>query len=229
MTTPRAPRNSLTRERVIVGARALADARGLEALTIRALATHLGVKPMSIYHYVANKEQLLDALVNSVFEEFHLPQPDGEWRGELANRSRSVRDVVTQHPWALAIMETRTHPGPANLNGHEAVLEVLHRAGFTVEAAAHAYAILDAYVFGFALQDVMLRSIQLDTSAAELREEIDLRNHPRLGEMAEFYVHAPSYPLDRSFELGLELALDGIGQLRTHIDTESLPSKAHSE
>lgn len=214
---------------MIAGARALADAHGLEALTIRALATHLDVRPMSIYHYVANKEQLLDALVDSVFEEFHTPQPDRSWRIELAQRARSVRSVVTQHPWALTIMETRTHPGPANLNGHEAVLEVLHRAGFTVKASAHAYAILDAYVFGFALQDVMLRSIQLDTSAAELRAEMDLNSHPRLTEIAGFYVSAPTYPLELSFELGLELILDGIDHIRTRTDTNRSLSKAHSE
>lgn len=215
MTTTRAPRNSLTRERVIESARALADAHGLDALTIRALATHLGVKPMSIYHYVANKEQLLDALVDSVFEEFYPPDPDAPWRTELASRARSVRAVISHHPWALAILETRTHPSQANLNGHEAVLEVLHRAGFTTEAAAHAYAILDAFVFGFVLQDIMLRSIQLDTSADELRAGMDLNDHPRLMEIAAFYVQAEAYPLDGTFEVGLEIALDGIAQLRT--------------
>lgn len=229
MTNQRVPRNSLTYERVVEGARELADERGLDALTIRALATHLGVKPMSIYHYVANKELLLDALVDLVFKEFYTPDPDGRWRVELANRARSVRAVVSHHPWALAILETRTHPGPANLNGHESVLEVLHRAGFTVEAAAHAYAILDAFVYGFVLQDIMLRSIQLDTSADALRAEMDFSNHPRLAEMAAFYVRASSYPLNETFEVGLGITLDGIEQLHHQRNPGRVSSKVTAE
>lgn len=215
MANQRAPRNSLSETRIIQAARDLADAHGLEALTIRSLAAHLGVGPMSIYHHVPTKERMLDALVESVFAEFHAADPDGHWRSELAARARSVRQVIGQHPWALSILETRTQPGSANLAGHEAVLEVLHRAGFAVAAAAHAYAILDAFVYGFALQDAMLRSVQLDTNAEHLRAGMDLTAHPRLAEIAAYYVQAPRYPLDETFELGLAMVLDGIEHLET--------------
>lgn len=209
----RAPRNTLTRERVIAGALETADERGLEALTIRALAEHLGVRPMSIYHYVATKDELLDALVDAVFGELHVPSASGDWRGELAQRARSVRAMLARHPWALVVTESRPHPGPASLAGHEAVLDVLHRAGFSTEASGHAFAVLDAFVFGFALQDLMLRSAGLDTSAAELRAGMDLAGHPRLDELARHHAHAEEYPLDRSFDIGLTIALDGIEAL----------------
>jgi len=221
MTPPRAPRNTLTRDRVITGALELTDAEGLDALTIRALAEHLSVRPMSIYHYVATKEELLDALVDAVFSELYMPSSGGEWRAELANRAVSVRSTLVRHPWALAVMETRTHPGPANLAAHEAVLELLHTAGFSVETAGHAYAILDAFVYGFALQDSMLRSVELNTSAEELRDGMDLTQHPRMAAMAAHFVEADTYPIDTSFKLGLTLALDGIARLRDGSDDET--------
>lgn len=212
--TPRAPRNTLTRERVLTGALEIADADGIDALTIRGLAERLGVRPMSIYHYVATKDDLLDALVDAVFEELYLPSASGEWRDELTRRAESVRAMLSRHPWALAIMESRSQPGPASLAGHEAVLDVLHHAGFSVEASGHAFAVLDAFVFGFALQDRMLRSVGLDSSAADLRAGMSLSGHPRLDAIATHHAEAEVYPLDASFEIGLRIALDGIDQLR---------------
>lgn len=214
MSAPRAPRNTLTRDRVLGAAIQLADAEGLEALTIRALAQHLGVRPMSIYHYVSNKDELLDALVDAVFSELYLPEKEGNWREELITRVQSARSAFTRHPWAIAVLETRTRPGPANLAAHEAVLDLLRTAGFSVSAAGHAYAILDAFMYGFALQDAMLRSVELDTSASALRDQMDLSRHPRLAELAARFVDEEEYPLDASFRLGLTIALDGIARLR---------------
>lgn len=218
MTASRAPRNTLTRDRVIAGALELADARGLEALTIRALAQHLSVRPMSIYHYVATKDELLDALVDAVFSELYMPVATEDWRSELVIRAESVRTTLVRHPWALVVMETRARPGPASLAAHEAVLELLHAAGFSVEAAGHAYAILDAFIYGFALQDSMLRFVELNTSAEELRGEMDLSQHPRLAAMAAHFVESETYPIDTSFKIGLRLALDGIARLRDGSD-----------
>lgn len=218
MAASRAPRNTLTRDRVVAGALELADAHGLEALTIRALAQYLSVRPMSIYHYVATKDELLDALVDAVFSELYTPAATGDWRTELVTRAESARTTLARHPWALAVMETRAHPGPANLAAHEAVLELLHVAGFSVEAAGHAYAILDAFIYGFALQDSMLRSVGLNTSAEQLRDEMDLSRHPRLAAMAARFVGAEAYPIDTSFSIGLTLALDGIARLRNGAD-----------
>ncbi|WP_435300504.1 TetR/AcrR family transcriptional regulator [Timonella sp. A28] len=207
---PRAPRNSLTKERILKGALELADLHGLDALTIRGLAVHLGVRPMSIYHYIATKDRLLDALVDVVFEELHTPNETGDWKNELALRAHSMRAALSRHAWALAVMETRTDPGPTTLANHEAVLVVLRTAGFSVAHAGHAYAILDAFVYGFALQDLMLRTAGLDTSAQELHEGINLNEYPRINELAMYHVEAANYPLDASFDIGLSITLDGI-------------------
>lgn len=216
MSTPaRAPRNSLSRELVVSRAVQLADRDGLAVLTIRALAAECGVKPMAIYHHIASKEAILDAIVDTVFEEVQLPQAQRPWREELAQRSRSMRAALGRHPWALALLEARRNPGPATLRGHEACLEVLRSAGFSLQATAHAYAVLDAFVYGFSLQEAMLGQIDLDGSAPELIEAMDLTRFPRMAEFATQHVLADGYSFADSFEVGLDLVLDALERLRT--------------
>jgi AcrR family transcriptional regulator len=214
MSSPRAARNTLTRDRVMDRALALAEREGLDALTIRALAADLGVKPMAIYHYVASKDVLLDALVDRVFAEVPLPRADegdGDgWREPLADRSRAMRDLLARHRWALSVLETRAHPGPATLAAHEAVLDVLRRSGFSIEASAHAFALLDAFVFGYALQESMLEAAGLPDSPADLRAGMDLAAFPRIAETAELYTASPDYVFASSFEIGLGAVLDAI-------------------
>lgn len=210
----RAPRNTLTRDRVVAAAVRLADREGLAALTIRALAGECGVKPMAIYHHIANKDAILDAIVDAVYAEIHPPRPDGDWREELATRTRSMREALRRHPWALATLEGRSNPGPQALGGHEACLEVLRSAGFSLQATAHAYAILDAFVYGFSLQESMLAQVDLDDSAAELIEGIDLSGFPRMAEFATQHVLLEGYAFANSFEVGLELTLDSLERLR---------------
>ena len=151
-----AERVPLSRERVLRGAIAVADAAGVGALTIRSLAQHLGVKPMSVYYYVANKDEILDGIVDLVFSEIDLPSPGGDWRSEMRRRAISARRVLRRHPWAIGLLESRKTPGPATLRHHDAVIGTLREAGFSVEMTAHAYALLDSYVYGFALQEAAL-------------------------------------------------------------------------
>lgn len=212
-TSARAPRHTITRERVLAGALELADAEGLAALTIRGLATRLGVKPMAIYHHVASKEEILDALVDAVYAEIYLPVAGPPWREQLAERTRSMRAALGRHPWALSVMETRVHPGPANLANHEAALEVLRSAGFSLPATAHAYAVLDAFVYGFCLQESMLAAIDLEGSADVLIAGMDLSGMPRMAEFAAGHVLTEGYAFGDSFEVGLALVLDGIAAL----------------
>lgn len=213
MSRSRAPRNSLTQERIISAALELADTEGLEGLTIRRLADRLGVGTMSIYHYVPTKEALLDALVNAVFAELHVPETTRPWREELDARARSMRAALARHPWALPLMEARATPGPANLRNHEAVLEVLRSSGFAVAAAGHAYAILDAFVYGFALQEAMLSTVGLRETTAETIEIVGISQYSRMMELATHFAQSKTYPLDESYEIGLRIALDGIASL----------------
>lgn len=214
MPKSRAPRNTLDRDGIVDATRGLLDAEGLEALTMRRLADALGVRAMALYHHFRNKDELLNSVVESFFGEIHLPEPSGDWRTELAARSRSMRQVLTAHPWALPLMETRTNPGSAQLQHHEATLETMRRSGFSVRAAAHGYAILDAFVYGFALQEALLSSIGLDSDPARLAGGIELSSRPRLAEMVALYLEGNSYPFSESFEVGLQLTLDGLEALR---------------
>ena len=210
----RAPRNSLTREAILAEALALADAEGIAALTIRSLAARLGVGTMSLYHHVATKDELVDALTDAVHAELHLPDPALPLRDELEARARSVRAALGRHPWAATLMESRSQPGPAGLRSREAVLEALRTDGFGVAEAGHAFAILDAFCYGFALQESMLDQVGLREDAPSLVGSIDMSAQPRVLELAREFASCTGYPLDTSYEIGLELVLDGILALR---------------
>ena len=150
--TGREPRTRLTRDRVVLAAVALADAGGIESLTMRKLGERLGVEAMSLYKHVANKEDLLDGMIDAVFGEIELPS-DTDWRAAMRVRAFSIREVMARHPWAVGQMESRTAPGPATLRHHDTVLRTLREAGFSIELTAHAFSALDSYIYGFALQE----------------------------------------------------------------------------
>src|SRR5690349_768211 len=141
----------LTREQILRTALALADESGIEALSMRKLAKALGVEAMSLYHHVANKEDLIDGLVDLVFEE--IDEPSGPWRKAMRLRAEQTRAALKRHPWAVGLMEARAVPGPANRRLHEGVLRVLREAGFSVAATARAYSIQDSFLYGFCLQE----------------------------------------------------------------------------
>lgn len=219
-------RETLTRDRIMRGALAVADAGGLAALTIRSLATELGVKPMAVYHYVANKDEILDGLVDIVFSEIDLPSPDGDWRAELDRRMVSARDALRRHPWAVALMESRRTPGPASLSRHEATLATLRQGGFSVAAAAHAYALIDSYVYGFAVQEASLAigtPEDMGEVTREILETFDGAAYPYLTEVATEHVMRPGYDFGDEFEIGRELVLDALDVLRRRGAAEDQP------
>ena len=106
------------------------DCGGLGSLTIRSLAQELGVKPMSVYYHIANKDEILDALVDIVFAEIELPVPGRDWRSEMLRRAQSAREVLARHRWAIGLLESLSSPGPANLRHHDTVIATLREAGF---------------------------------------------------------------------------------------------------
>src|SRR5665213_2117527 len=145
-------RTRLSRARVLQAAVARADEAGLETFSMRGLAQELGVVPMALYKHVANKDELLDGMVDIIFSEIDLPSGDLDWRSALRSRAMSTRDALKRHSWAIGMMESR-QPGPANLRNHNAVMGCLREAGFSFEMAVHAYSAQDAYIYGFALQE----------------------------------------------------------------------------
>jgi AcrR family transcriptional regulator len=209
-------RRRLTRERVIQAALAVADSGGLGSLTIRSLAKELGAKPMSVYYHVASKDEILAALVDIVFREIQLPVPGGNWRSEMRKRACSAREVLARHRWAIGLLESRTDPGPANLRHHDTVIATLQAAGFSAELTAHAYALIDSYVYGFALQEAAL-PFQGPDSVVDVAESIMKRmaegEYPHLVHMATSYYLRPGYDFGDEFGFGLDLILDGIERL----------------
>jgi AcrR family transcriptional regulator len=209
-------REPLSRDRVLLAALAVADEGGLHGLTIRSLAQRLGAKPMSLYHYVANKDEILDGLVDLVFAEIELPEPTGDWREEMARRCRSARQVLRRHAWSIGLLESRTSPGPATLRHHDANLGALRAGGFSVAQTGHAYAVLDAFVYGFAVQEASLPFEGPDGAAAvagpimALMEEGD---YPHMVEFAVQHAMLPGYDFGDEFEFGLTLVLDGIARM----------------
>ena len=214
------PRAGLDRQRIIRGALELADEIGLEPLTIRRLAQHLDTKPMSLYHYVTGKEDILDGMVGEVFNQVERPHHDLPWKDAIVRRARSLRDVLKQHPWALPILESRMQPGPDILDHHEAVLETWMRSGLPLPMVAHGVAISDAFVFGFVLQETTLPLGGEPGEGGNLNEASDIiiaplspEDYPSLTTFTADHVMRPGYNFGDSFGIGLGLILDGIERL----------------
>jgi len=211
------PRARLSRDRVLWAAVALADAGGIESLTMRKLGVELGVEAMSLYNHVANKSDLHDGMIDIVFGEIDIPSGDIEWRTAMRRRAISARAALSRHPWAIGRMESRATPGPATLRHHDAVLATLRTAGFSIELTAHAYSALDSYIYGFALQEA---SLPFDTreETAEVSRMIMARfssgQYPHLTELAVEHVLQPGYDYGNEFEFGLDLILDGLDRAR---------------
>jgi AcrR family transcriptional regulator len=216
MTDP-TPRGRLTRDRVVHAAIGLADAGGTASLTMRKLGTALGVEAMSLYHHVANKDDLLNGMVDAVFAEIEFSPSDADWRAAMRRRAISVRQALRRHSWAVGVMESRAAPGPATLRHHDAVIGTLRTAGFTIAATAHAYSALDSYIYGFALQEATLAfrgSDEAERVARTISNQFDPNEYPHLTELTTEHVLQPGYDYSDEFEIGLDLILDGIERTR---------------
>jgi AcrR family transcriptional regulator len=213
-----AGRPRLNRDRVLAAAVSLADATGIDALTMRKLGAELGVEAMSLYHHVGNKDELLAGMVDRVFAEIDLPVDEEGWKPAMRRRAVAMRDAMGRHPWAIGLMESRRTPGPATLRHHDAVLGVLRRGGFSVELAAHAYSALDAYIYGFAMQEKGL-PFSTEEETAEAVEMIVAQmpadEYPYLTEMVVEHVMQPGYSYGDEYAYGLDLLLDGLERALT--------------
>ena len=208
-------RPSLSRDHVLEGAVALADDIGIEALTIRKLANALGTKPMTIYYYVSSKEEIVDGMVERVFAEIEKPSTEGVWLAALRQRCISARAMLNRHRWAAPLMESRTAPGPENLGHHEAVLACLRRGGLSWQMTAHAYAILDAFIYGYSLQEAALPQQvegEFVEAARDISAEFDPEKYPNLVGFTVEHVLQPGYEFGDSFDFGLDLILDALAR-----------------
>ncbi|WP_460065262.1 TetR/AcrR family transcriptional regulator [Streptomyces sp. YKOK-I1] len=212
-TTPQPARETLTRQQVLRAAVELADTGGLEALSMRKLGEAVAVEAMSLYNHVANKEDLLDGMVDLVFDEVDLPTPGDDWRQAMRQRAVSLRLVLSRHRWAIGLMASRSAPGPATLRHHDAVLGCLRQGGLSLTLTAHAVSVLDGYIYGFALQE---KALPFGTPAetAELADSImsgfGAGEYPYLTEIATAHVMRPGYAYGDEFAYGLDLILDAL-------------------
>ena len=208
-------RAPLSRDEVLRAAVALADESGIGSLSMRKLGHALGVEAMSLYNHVASKSDLLDGMVDIVFSEIGLPDGDLGWKLAMRQRAISARAVLGRHQWAIGLLESRRSPGLATLRHHEAVLGCLRAAGFSIETTAHAYSLLDSYIYGFALQEASL-PFGSEAETAEVTQEIAAQlpagEYPHLTELAVTHVLQPGYRYADEFEIGLDLVLDAIRQ-----------------
>src|SRR5258708_2933273 len=170
---------------------------------MRRLGEALGGEAMSLYNYVANKSELLDGMVDLVFSEMDLPSGAGGWKVAMRLRAISARRALSRHRWAIGLMESRSSPGPATLHHHDGVIASLREGGFSLEMAAHAFSVLDSYIYGFSLQEA---SLPFDTpeETADVAQMI-LRQtppdeHPHLTELAGEHVLQPGYDYGKEFE-----------------------------
>lgn len=207
-----ASRTPLSRDRIINAAATVADRAGLAAVSMRSVAKVLGVEAMSLYHHVPSKEALLDDLADWVFARIELPEVGDTWREAITARARSARSVLTAHPWALGMMESRPNPGPALLQHHDRLIGVLMTEGFSAALATHAFSAIDAYVYGFALTETSLPFKPGDGAeeafAVKVAPAAEL--YPHLARSLAEVLGGGGYAFGDEFNYGLELLLEGL-------------------
>lgn len=222
----KAKRLPLSRERIVAVAMELADRSGLEAVTLRAVAERLGVEAMSLYRHVANKDDILDGLVETVLGEMTLPDRRLGWRELLRERALAIRSVLLRHRWAVMLVESRTTPTAARLRMNDAVVGALRGAGFSIALSYGTLLAIDSYTYGFALREAWT-PLEPEGSPEGLGEPsltLPTADYPHLVEMMDFLTSRATAPsagaatedgATADFELGLGLFLDGLERARS--------------
>jgi len=219
----------LSRERVLRAAVVLADTDGIESLTMRRLGQDLGVEAMSLYNHVAGKDDILDGIADLVFSEIDLPSALADWKPAMRLRAISAREALVRHPWASSLMQSRTKPGPATLRHHDSVIGRLRDASFTVDMTAHAFSVMDSYIYGFAQQQQNLTYSTSEDAAVvaqNILRQIPVDEYPHLAEMIIEHAMKPGYDYTKEFEFGLDLILDGLEETQRKTLVPRSPSRA---
>lgn len=206
-------RAPLNRDRVLRAAVAIADRGGIESLTMRELARELDVQAMSLYNHVANKDDVLDGIVDLVLSDVELPTDEPDWKQAMRRRAVSARRVFVLHPWSSALIDSRDSSGPTRLRYFDWVIGTLRRAGFSLPQTAQAFSLIDSYIYGFGRQQLNM-SADGDVDPKEMAEAFKAAfpadEYPYLAEMVFEHALKDGYDPDEDFEFGLRLILDGL-------------------
>lgn len=209
------PRDRLNRERVVHAAMELADARGIDAVTMRELARELGVEAASLYNHVSGKDDLLNGMVELVIAEIDVPAGGVDWKQAVRRRAISARSVFARHPWAASLIDSRDRTGPSSIAYVDRVLGVLIGAGFSPAGAANAFLVIDSYIYGFERQQSNFAASD-DAAAVEAAQEvlaaIPEGAFPNAMLVATEYADTP-FDQDAAFDFGLGLILDSLERM----------------
>jgi AcrR family transcriptional regulator len=215
MAKPRnSPSAALSRDRILKVALQLADQNGLEALSMRKLAEALGVQAMSLYNHVANKDDLLDGMVELVVAQIELPDLEIPWKIALRRRSISAYQVLSHHPWATLTLMSRINVSPAMLRYIDTTLGCLKQAGFSYEMADHAWNAIDSHIYGFTLQQLNfpIQPSEYAETASAFVDQIPAQQYPAMHQLTQFVISG-QYDGLHNFEFGLDLILNGLEAL----------------
>lgn len=218
-TTPRVP---LSRARVLEAAVALADEVGVGAMSMRKLGQALGVEAMSLYKHVANRDDILDGIVDIVAAEIEVPTVGADWQDAMRRRATSAHEVLLRHPWATMLIVSRVNVGPAMLRYVDATIGCLTAAGFSYRLADHAWNAIDSHVYGFTLQKLNfpLEPDEYATAAEGFLPLIPPERYPHLNGLSQ-QVIAGAHDGLHDFTFGLDLVLEGLERLRKQHPKES--------
>lgn len=201
----------LSRERVLAAAVRLADEKGIEALSMRNLASVLGVEAMSLYKHVAHKDALLDGITDLVVAEIAVPEIGGDWRAEIKKRATSAHEVLLRHPWATMLIGSRINVGPAMLRYVNATLGCLREAGFSFELADRAWNAIDSHIYGFTLLQLNfpLEVSEYASAASQFLFMLPVEKYPYMRALTELVIEGKHRGI-QDFQFGLEMLLDGL-------------------
>src|SRR4051794_32577072 len=215
MTTATRPRLPLSRERILHAALELADKGGIESLTMRKLGQVLGFEAMSLYNYVANKDDVLDGILDLVLAEGEPPSPIGDWDTAIHDSAISVHAVLRRHPWSCNLVMDPERIRPARLRYMDLLLGRLREAGFSAETTYHAYHVLDGHIFGFSLWETShaYTAEEVSSFVEKFAQTITPEAYPYLHEHGEQHFNEGPHQEVSAFEFGLDLIVDGLKKI----------------
>jgi AcrR family transcriptional regulator len=216
MSRAASARGRLTRERILRAALEFADANGIDALTMRELGRSLGFEAMALYRHVAGKDEILDGILDLVLEEVEPPPPSPDWAAAIRSGALSLHAALERHPWATRLMTSANGLRPVRLAFAEAVLARLEDAGFSEADCFHAYHVVDAYILGFSHWQAAHTFSETEQAAIakRLANDVSFDDYPLMQKHREQHRTPGPHRDVSAFEVGLELMLEGLQELR---------------